>query len=157
MRPALFARRGRIALAMSKESVELVRAWVDVWSGRELVRAMQDPAFAEAALQPMTPDFELRWAEENPDVQTYRGHDGVLAAMSEWLEPWEEYRQDAIEFIDAGENVVVTYTQVGLGRGSGATTEMNVSHVYAIRDGEIASLREFVSRDAALEAAGVKG
>jgi len=141
---------------VSKENLELVRAWVGLWAGLELVGAMQDPAFVEAALAPMSPDFELRWTEENPDVQTYRGHQGVLAAMSEWLEPWEEYSQEARDLVDVGENVVVTYTQVGRGKGSGAETRMDVSHVYAIREGKIASLHEYLSREAALEAAGLE-
>jgi ketosteroid isomerase-like protein len=50
---------------------------------------------------------------------------------------------------------VVTYHCRGSDKGSGADVDMDVTHILTVRDGKVATMREYMSRAAALEAAGV--
>ena len=61
-----------------------------------------------------------------------------------------------MEFIDAGEDQVVVVERFG-GRAkiSGVETEQTEAVVSTIRDGKIARCREFMTRDEALDAAGL--
>ena len=61
-----------------------------------------------------------------------------------------------MEFIDAGEDQVVAVERFG-GRAkiSGIETEQTQAVVSTIRDGRIARCREFMTRNEALEAAGL--
>lgn len=141
---------------MSEENVELVRDLFRHWGeGHDLVAFAADEEALAPALEMMDPEIEIRWSEEIPDVKTYRGHRGVIAAMRDWLEAWDEFHMEAQEFIDAGSQVVVTFHQTGRGRGSGVDTEMEVAQVYTVRDGKVVRVREYSSRNAALRAAGV--
>jgi ketosteroid isomerase-like protein len=101
------------------------------------------------------PEMEARWAEAVPGVETYRGLEDVALMFLGWLASWDEYRQEPVDFIDAGDAVVVPYRCRGIGKGSGARVEMDVTHVYTVREGKIASLREYMSTAEALEAVGL--
>lgn len=140
---------------MSEENVELVREWVSTWQDLDLVAAASEPERLAAVFEYLHPEIEVRWSEPLADIETYRGLAGAQRALADWLEPWTEYHQEPIEFIDAGDRVVVHYRQWGRGRSSGAMVEMEVSQVYTFREGKIASLREYMSQSAALEAAGL--
>jgi ketosteroid isomerase-like protein len=141
---------------MSQENVTLIREWVSTWAGLDLVAAAAEPERMAAVFEPLHPEIEVRWSTPLADIETYRGVDGAQRALADWLEPWEEYRQEPLEFIDAGDRVVVSYRQWGRGRSSGAEVEMEVTQVYAVRDGKIASLREYMSKAEGLKAAGLR-
>jgi ketosteroid isomerase-like protein len=141
---------------MSQENVDMIRDWVSTWEGQDFVAVASQPDRMAPVLEALHPEIEVRWFESVADVETYRGIEGAEHALADWLEPWAEYRQKPIEFTDAGDRVVVTYRQWGRGRASGAEVESEVTQVYAIRDGKIASLREYTSKSAALEAAGLR-
>lgn len=141
---------------MSEENVETVRQWVATWADKELVSlAAEHPEEVASIFELVHPEFEGRWASELPDVETYRGHEGAQQMLTEWLEPWREYRQRALEFIDAGPITVVLYICRGVGKDSGAESEMEVTHLYEVRDGKIARLQEYMTKAEALEAAGL--
>jgi ketosteroid isomerase-like protein len=137
---------------MSEHDVDLVREWVSLWAGEDMVAAAADAERMAPIIEGVHPDIEVRWAEPLADNETYRGVDEAQRALAEWLEPWAEYRQEPLEFIDAGDRVVVTYRQWGRGKESGAEVEMEVTQVYGLRDGKIAGLREYKTKAEALEA-----
>lgn len=130
---------------MSDQNLEIVRRFVDLWSGKDLVAmAQDDPDAIGAMMACLTEDVEVRFSA-TVEQGTNHGADGSLRALMEWLEPWAEYFQEAQEFIDvdSADTVVVTYRQWGRGRTSGIDTEMNVAHVYAVRDGKISQVHEY--------------
>ena len=59
------------------------------------------------------------------------------------------------EYLDAGDEVVVTANTPGRGKGSGAQVAMTVYWVIAVKDGKIARLHEYSTKARALEAAGL--
>jgi ketosteroid isomerase-like protein len=142
---------------MSQDDVAVVRDWTSSWTQRELVSAAAEPEFMDSILERLHPELEARFANELPDVETYRGREGARQMFTEWLEPWDEYRQGVLDLIDAGDSVVITYECHGSGKGSGADVDMEVTHVYTVRDGKIATLREYMTKSEALKAAGLRG
>src|SRR2546425_2907222 len=67
------------------------------------------------------PDFEVEFISGSRDVEsfTYRGAAGIEAGWRDWLEPWESYRAEVEEFIDAGDDVIVTARGVARARRGG--------------------------------------
>jgi ketosteroid isomerase-like protein len=80
----------------------------------------------------------------------------VIQALREWVEPFSEYRAEPLDYIDVGDHVVVPIRQWGVGTTSGAPVEIEVTHVYEFRNGQIAKVDEYDTLDEALEAAGLR-
>ncbi len=140
---------------MSHENVEVVRDWVSTYAGKDQVAMAATPEEVALFLGALHPEMEARWAEAMPDVETHRGLEDIALMFLAWLASWDEYRQEPVDFIDAGDAVVVPYRCRGIGKDSGAQVEMDVTHVYTVREGKIASLREYMSKAEALEAVGL--
>ena len=86
----------------------------------------------------------------------YRGP----GAMDRWMDTirsaWESFDVTTGEVVrDAGDVLVISEHLRGRGRGSGAEVEMQVFSTYWFEDAKVVKRRVFVSRDEALEAAGL--
>jgi ketosteroid isomerase-like protein len=90
-----------------------------------------------------------------PDAGTYLGLDRVAEYTRAFLEPWSEITIEAEEIVEAGDSVLVTVRQRGVGRESGATTEFRYFHVWSFRGGRVIRLDNLRDRAEALEAAGL--
>jgi ketosteroid isomerase-like protein len=131
---------------MSQENVEIVRsAWnVFVTDGIEAVL----PYFIE--------DCVLEDFPELPDHAVYHGKDGVRGIDRHFREMWGEFIQEPVEFIDAGDDLVVgVIAMQGRGKGSGAPMASEAFWVHEVRNGKLAHMRAFTTREQALEAAGI--
>ena len=91
-----------------------------------------------------------------PAAGIYHGHDGVQRFFREWLGAWSDYGIEALEYLDAGDSVVLVFRQSGTGRGSGVRTERDFFAVYDLSDSKVIRYRQYESRKAALEAAGLR-
>jgi ketosteroid isomerase-like protein len=89
-----------------------------------------------------------------PAAKVYRGHDGVEEFFRDWLGTWDDYRQETLEIIDAGDAVVVVFRQTGRGRSSGVEVDRLFYNVYELADGKVVRYRLFESREDALAAVG---
>jgi ketosteroid isomerase-like protein len=85
----------------------------------------------------------------------HRGHEGLRTFFRGWYEAWESVEADLAELLDAGEHVVSIETTRARGRGSGAEVNMTQHGVWTIRNGKIARVVWFTTREDALEAAGL--
>lgn len=139
---------------MEPADLQIVRDYLGIISGIDMVEAMEEPPHMKDWIAALHRDVVLRWQPELPDAETYHGPDGAIRAAEEWMESWDEFRMEPEEVIDAGDRAVVVFRQFGRGKGSGATVEMKVAQVYEVRDGSIASVLEYSSREEALAAAG---
>jgi hypothetical protein len=83
----------------------------------------------------------------------YRGHDGLLRYLGEWLEPFAEYHVDNLEYLGMGDCVLVPSRQWGVGGGSGVRVEIALTTLYELRDGLIARIEQYDSLAEAREAA----
>ena len=130
---------------MSQENVEIVR---NAWSG--LDRGDLEAAFKDAA-----PDVEF-------DQTRALGMDRGVYTLEEFkrltqsfIDTWESVRWEADEFIDAGEHVVLAFTNRLTGRDA-ITLEAHGTLVWTFRAETIVRVCLYQDRAEALEAAGLR-
>ena len=121
---------------MPQENVEIVRrAW----------------AFEGEALEHYDPDYVWNRLDE----ATVHGLDAALRSFERWKDAWEDLEARAEEFIDAGDQVVVTNYYRGRGLRSGVEVEVRFYDVHTLLNRKIVRTDEFAEREEALEAAGL--
>jgi ketosteroid isomerase-like protein len=105
----------------------------------------------------LAPDFEYVASGAVPGAGgVFRGTDGLRRFMEAFWGEFDDTRIEVHEFIDAGDQVVVSSTLQGRGKQSGAeATWNNVPQVWNLRDGKVVHGQGFMSRHDALEAAGL--
>jgi ketosteroid isomerase-like protein len=136
---------GDTASTMSVENVERVRR------AYELYKETQQPDY-----ELLHKDVAWHTAQDLPDSDTYRGHDGVADLYSEWIESFEDFRVDVEEVIDGGSETVVVITRLrGRFRGSSEEVNLTEAHVWKLLEGKAIEIREYRTRAEGLEAAGL--
>jgi ketosteroid isomerase-like protein len=86
----------------------------------------------------------------------FYGLDSIRDNIEHWASAWEDFDVIAEEFLDAGDQVVVTARHRGRGRASGVIVDARFYDVYTLRDGKITRADEYADRAEALEAAGLQ-
>jgi ketosteroid isomerase-like protein len=138
---------GDTARAMSQENLETVKEFTRLFEAgdRTSWREYFDPNViwdtSESSL---------------PSAGVYHGHQGVERFFREWAGAWSDLRFETREYIEAGDSVIVVLHQSGIGRGSGVRAERDFFGVYDLRDSKVVRYRQYESRKAALEAAGLQ-
>jgi ketosteroid isomerase-like protein len=120
-----------------------VRTAVEAWARgeRDLARAAYDPhvVFIIPVL----------------DVPVSYGLDETERALESWRRTFDEWRVEMDETIDGGDQVVLIQRQFGTGKESGVPVEFPSAGVYTLRGGKIVRVEYFLTREEALEAAGL--
>ena len=130
---------------MSQEGVELLQQALEAFK-------RGDVAWFEGKI---APDVVIVQAPEVPDSKTYEGPTAMADALADWPNEWEDFRMDLLEIIDLGDDVYVTAIRHrGRGRESGMQMDSEVFYVARGRDGKLARMETYFSRDQALAAAG---
>ena len=130
---------------MSQENVDLARR------GYELFNARDFPAFFDAF------DSELiyRNRTDEPDAQVYHGLEEFKGYVANWLDTFDDLRFDVHEVVDLGKQVVVVTDLFGRARETGADVRGAYVFLWAIREGRGVDIREYATKEEALEAAGL--
>ncbi len=146
---------------MSQENVEIIRSVFEPFGGVNVAAIdWEIEAIREAAGQAYSPDVELTTLASGLGTgvdEFYSGADGVVRYLREWLEPFGEYYIESLEYIDAGDCVLVPSRQWGVGEGSGAKVEIELTTLYELRDGKIVRMHQYDTLAEAREAAGLQG
>jgi ketosteroid isomerase-like protein len=100
-------------------------------------------------------DFELDMSARVLNPETYRGHEGIRRFYREVCEVWEEFRWEPVRLVEAADKVVVLLHSHGRGRGSGLEMARDVAMVWTVREDRAVSVRFYIDRAEALEAAGL--
>jgi uncharacterized protein len=129
----------------------------DVERLRGAYRAFNEGGGVEAILERLAPEVKVRDRDTSPDRETRFGKEGVRQLFESYMEAFDALRLEPEEFIDAGEDIVVSLQQRVRGKGSGAEVAARVAHVWTIRDGEVVGLRIFGDKDTALASLGAEG
>jgi ketosteroid isomerase-like protein len=91
-----------------------------------------------------------------PEPREFTGVAGFVEFLQAWVEPYEEWRIEVDEILDAGEDrVVALLRQLGRMRGSESQVEMRYGVVYSLRDGRISRAVAYATPEQALKAAGL--
>ena len=101
-------------------------------------------------------DAEYHAAREDPDSAVHRGIDAVRGQFASWLEAYPDLKVEVLDAQANGEMVLLWVRFVGHGAASGIPLEMELAHLYTMRDGRAAKVIEYFDRGEALEAAGLR-
>ena len=108
----------------------------------------------DGMLARMHPDFEWRPLEASPVARVYRGHEHVRGYVEDWLSTFEGLRLDLENPTEVAGRVIAPVNAHGRGRGSGLALETRFCQVWTVRDGSALAMREYASREDALDAIG---
>jgi uncharacterized protein len=98
------------------------------------------------------PEMEWGWSDEFPGLGgVYRDARDPNPRLQMWLSEWENWRAEADEYLEVGDQVVVLARYYGRGKGSGIELEQEGAHVFQLRDGKVVRLEIFATRKRALE------
>ena len=89
--------------------------------------------------------------------RTFEGDDPIGRWAAEMRETWAEVRWEIERIFEADDVVVSFYRGIGVGRESGVEVRRELTGVYRLRNGKIASERIYLDREEALEAVGLRG
>jgi ketosteroid isomerase-like protein len=113
---------------VSESNVEIVRRGNDAFNRGDL----------DALLALYAPEAELIDRANAPDQPSIvRGREMIRRTAAQWLEPFEEFRCDVDEYIDAGDAVICSARWHGRGKASGATIDLHQYDVYELIDGKV--------------------
>ncbi len=132
---------------MSQENVEIVRrAYEHFIATGEFLAETYDADFV----------WDMSTFRGWPDRQTYPGIEGATEFIAAWDEAWDDWRFEVEDYIDGGDDRVVTIVrQQGRSRTSGVTVDMRFGQVFTIHDGQQRRMQMYASPSEALGAAGL--
>ena len=142
---------------MSQENVEIVRSFLEPFAATNVAEVdWEAEAIREMLRRAYSPDVELRTLASGIGTgvsESYQGYEGLVRYLREWLEPFGEYHVEWLDYIEAGDWVVVPTRQWGIGSASGARAELELVHAYRLRNGQIVRLDQYDTVKEALQAA----
>jgi ketosteroid isomerase-like protein len=100
-------------------------------------------------------DAEYHAAREDPDSAVHRGIDAIRRQFASWLDAYPDLTVEPVEARGQGDKVFLWVRFAGHGAASGAPLEMELAHVYTLRDGKAVRAVEYMDRDEAVQAAGL--
>jgi ketosteroid isomerase-like protein len=134
---------------MSEENMEILHRAREAWDADDL----------NAFLAELDPEAEWHTALEQAlqgTASTYRGHDGMRKAWSEYRgQAWGGFTSQIQEIRDLGESVLLLGHLDLTGRTSGVEVSQEFGQLVTFRGGKILRSQDFLSHDEALEAAGL--
>jgi ketosteroid isomerase-like protein len=105
----------------------------------------------------LDPEVEVHEAPKMPGASVYQGHDGWQTQIDKFKEAFTDLVYERLECIDCGdENVVSVIHASGRAASSGIAGEVTYAQLETWREGKAVSIRYFLSRQEALEAAGLR-
>jgi ketosteroid isomerase-like protein len=138
---------------MSRNNVELVRA---MWPHQiDVVELLADSERRGELAAGLAPDVDVSFIANAPGVPDlrYRGAEGLTEGWRDWLEPYESYRLEIEDVIDAGdEDVVVPVRVSARTRRDGVLVERSPAAICTVNGRQIVRVRFYLDRDQALEA-----
>jgi uncharacterized protein len=130
---------------MSRENVEAVRRLYEAFNERGLAGLYEH----------WDPDIEWHDVAELPDAGVHHGREAAAEAFQRYLDIGGDFKVEVDEFIEAGDEVVAIWRYRARGAASGLPLDQEIGHVWLVEDQRLVRLRQFLSRDKALEAAGL--
>jgi uncharacterized protein len=130
---------------MSRENVEAVRRLYEAFNERGLAGLYEH----------WDPDIEWHDVAELPDAGVHHGREAAAEAFQRYLDIGGDFKVEVDEFIEAGDEVVAIWRYRARGAASGLPLDQEIGHVWLVKDRRLVRLRQFLSRDKALEAAGL--
>jgi ketosteroid isomerase-like protein len=132
---------------MSRNNVELVRA---MWPHQiDVVELLADSERRGELAAGLAPDVDVSFIANAPGVPDlrYRGAEGLTEGWRDWLEPYESYRLEIEDVIDAGdEDVVVPVRVSARTRRDGVLVEHSPAAICTVNGRQIVRVRFYLDR-----------
>ena len=129
---------------MSEEKVEIPRHVFEALNRGDFPGAMKDA----------TADFAFDFSRSrSPERGVYGRED--LPRWRDFTGVWESIRWEPEEYIDAGDQLITSFTTYNRGR-DGIEVQVRAAWLWSFRDGRVTQVTFFHGRDEALEAAGLE-
>lgn len=112
----------------------------------------------DQALAYVHPEVEFEPPDEAVETPTgFKGHDALRERWNTLMEPFQDARFEARDFIDVDDDTVVAVFRIVVrGRASEVPVEAQPAYVLALRDGKIIQMRAYLHKDQAFEAVGLR-
>ena len=134
---------------MSQADVAVAQAAIQFWNARERERFL-------ALFQPQAVWSSAIKRQVEGGEGLYRGREEIGRFWDEWHAIWEDLKMTVSEVSSPHDGCVFAWGALGgSGKASGAGTERPFGWVFQVEDGLIRDVRAYLSRDEALEAAGL--
>jgi len=131
---------------MSEENIEVAKSLLAAFADRD----------REAAAEVLHPEVEIRPViVGGPEGVVYRGLDGTFRFWADVDAAWSEFRIEAEEFRDLGDQVLVLGRAVARAERSGIVLDEPAGWLAGIHEGRVVRLRSFSDQLEALKAAGL--
>jgi ketosteroid isomerase-like protein len=141
---------------MSEENVEAIRRGFELWN---VAMGGGDEASRQTALRQMVeayhPDAELDFSRTLPDFSPTRGRKAMISWTEGAREAFGEVRIEPVEYVDAGDAVVVRVRMLARGTSSGANVGGEFIYVFRDQDQQVISATTYRTMRNALEAVGL--
>lgn len=130
--------------ARQQRNVERARSLLDAFQRGDL----------EAARDFIDPRSEVTSDPVGINTGTYRGYDGYMTWLGQWLEAWEGFEIEIEAMVPVGErHVVVDVHQSGRGRLSGVPVDQQLGQMWEIVDGKVMAFHLYPGHGEAVRAA----
>jgi ketosteroid isomerase-like protein len=128
---------------MSQENVELARRYVEAFNagGLDATQGLRHPS------------IEVVDPPNVPDVGVHIGETAARTRVESYLAFGWDGQFHAPEYLEAGDEVVVIWRM--LGAIEGVPLDLVVCHVYSFEGSKVRRIRQYLSREEALEAVGL--
>jgi uncharacterized protein len=130
---------------MPRRGVDIVRRGYEAFNRGDL----------DAVVELMGPDFEWLPPQGSLTAGTYQGPDAVRREIVSWTEPFEDFRWEVEEIVEAGDHILVGGRMSGRGKTSGVEVGVDEYHVWTVRDGRPVRMQIYHDREEAVQAAGL--
>jgi ketosteroid isomerase-like protein len=115
----------------------------------DLIRATYEGSSSEEngrnLLAALAPDAEWTEAEGFPYAGTYVGPEAILAGVFRRLATeWTGYRADVHTYLEDGDRVAAFGTYSGTYKTTGKSMRADFAHLYEVKAGKIAHMKQYV-------------
>jgi ketosteroid isomerase-like protein len=136
---------------VSEQNTEIVRNFYNA-----LARALASGNLAEPMEQWWDPECIVKPSGLFPESAEARGHEGVRQVLVTQLDAFESMQVEPLDFIDAGDQVVVPIRFGGRARHTGLEIDFSIVHVLTLRERRLLRLDMYRTEAEALEAVGLE-
>ncbi len=122
---------------------------------RDLADALRSGDGADTVERWCDPEIVLKPSGLFPDSSEMRGREGMLQFLRTQAEAFDLFQVEPLEFINAGDRVVVPVRFGGRARHTGLEIDFSVVHVLTLRDRTLLRIDIYGTKLEALEAVGL--
>jgi len=130
---------------MLQDNVELLRAWIEAFNGRD------DDAIAQLH----HPAIEWQTSAEDPDATIHRGQEAVRRYLDGYLDAFPDLHIEATECFPVGSDRVFATNHFTGHSANGVPMDWLLTTISTYEDGRVVRVMEYFDRAQALEAVGL--